>query len=29
MRQIQSRQGNYVDALKMARTPGYSGFMPF
>ncbi len=29
MRQSQSRQGNYVKALKMARTLSNSGFMPF
>ena len=29
MRQSQSRQGNYVKALKMARTFGNSGFMLF
>ncbi len=29
MPQSFSRQGNYVDALKMAKTLGNSGFMPF
>jgi len=29
MGQSHSRQENYVDGLKMARTRAYSGFIPF